>query len=56
MRRGFGAEGYPHQAVSPGYPVNEADELNMLKSRASDLKGSLEEINRRISDLEKRSG
>jgi len=55
MRRGVGAGRYPQAGASPAYPFNETNELDMLKAQASDLKGALDEINHRITELEKRS-
>lgn len=55
MRRGFGAGGYPEQqAPAPIYP-EASDELNMLKAQATDMKGAIDNISRRISELEKKS-
>jgi len=55
MRRGFGAGWYPQPASSPVDPLHEVNELNMLKAQASDMKGALDEINRCIRELEKKS-
>lgn len=54
MRRGFAAGWYPRSGPASIYP-EESDELNMLKAQADDIKGTLNEINRRISELEKKS-
>jgi hypothetical protein len=35
------------------HPITPSEELNMLKADADALKGDLDEINRRIEELEK---
>jgi hypothetical protein len=52
LGRGFGR--YP-SAVAPTYPLNPADDINMLKSEAEYLKNSLDAINRRLDELDKKS-
>jgi uncharacterized protein DUF5320 len=54
MRRGFAAGWYPRSVPAFTYP-EASDELNMLKAQAEDMMGVLEEISRRISELEKSS-
>jgi hypothetical protein len=49
--RGYGR--YP-AAVGPAFSVEAPDEINMLKAQADYLKDSLDAINRRIEDLEKK--
>jgi len=49
LRRGFGAGWYPPAYAAPAPP---ADELSLLKAQAADMKGALDEINRRIAELE----
>ena len=51
---GRGYEWYP-PAVDPAYPVGAADEMDMLKADADYMKKSLDAINKRIEDLEKKS-
>ncbi len=56
--RGFGPRGYgagPVMAPSPAYaspPMDSAQELGMLKSEADGLKRALDDIRRRIKELE----
>jgi hypothetical protein len=56
LRRGFGARGYaPAYAAPtypPTYPAGAGNELSALKAQAADMKGALDEINRRIVELE----
>lgn len=49
--RGYGW--YP-PAVGPVYPVDAADEMEMLKADANYMKKSLDAINKRIEELEKK--
>ena len=58
--RGFGFVGRPpvYGAAGPGYQwgygaVNQGAELDMLRSEAESLRGALDDINRRIQELEK---
>lgn len=55
MRRGFGAGRYPEPVYAPGYPADEKEELEMLKDQAAGMKNALDEINRRINEIENRS-
>jgi hypothetical protein len=50
--RGYGW--YP-TAVRPAYPAGTSDEVDMLKADANYLQKSLDTINRRIEELEKKS-
>jgi hypothetical protein len=50
--RGFGF--YP-PANGTFYQMNAEDEMNMLKANADYMKTSLDEINKRIKELEKKS-
>lgn len=56
--RGFGTRGYgagPFMAPPPAYtppPMDSAQELSMLKSEADGLKRALDDIHRRIEELE----
>lgn len=56
LRRGFGPRGYAPAyaapAYPPAYPTSGANELSALKAQAVDMKGALDEINRRIAELE----
>jgi len=54
MRRGFGAGWYPGSAPAPIYS-EASDELSMLRTQAADMKSVLDNIERRISELEKNS-
>jgi hypothetical protein len=49
--RGYGS--YP-PAAGPAYPMDAADEMNMLKANANNMKTSLDAINKRIEELEKK--
>ena len=51
FRRGFGPGFYP-PVYPPAYGGQEGSELKALKAQASALKNTLEELNRRISELE----
>ncbi len=42
MRRGFGAGKISQPTDLHAYPLNEANELNMLKAQASDTKGAFD--------------
>lgn len=53
MRRGMAAGWYPQSVPASANPLDEANELSMLKAQASDMKGVLDDIYRRISELEK---
>jgi len=55
MRRGFTAGCYPRSVPASIYSEASSGELNMLKAQAEDMRGALEEISRRISELEKKS-
>ena len=54
--RGYGRGyfGYP-AAVGPAFPVDASDEIDMLRAQADSLNASLNAVNRRIDDLEKKS-
>jgi hypothetical protein len=52
MGRGYG---WAAMAYGPEYSPEPAEELNTLKSEAEYLKGSLEAINKRIDELEKKA-
>ena len=53
--RGFGrGYGWYPAAVGPAYPARTADELDMLKSEAAYIEKSLDAINRRIDELERK--
>ncbi len=56
MRRNYGRcfRWYP-VAFGPAYPVDAAEEMDMLKAEADYMQKSLETINKRIEDLEKKS-
>ena len=53
-RRGFGRgyEWYP-SAVGPAYSAGASDEIDTLKADANYMQKSLDEINKRIVELEK---
>jgi hypothetical protein len=52
--RGFGGEyGWYPAPIGPAYPVNTAEEMDMLKAEADNLQKSLEAVNKRIEELEK---
>ena len=53
--RGYGRGyiGYP-VAVGPDFPGDAPDEIGMLKAQADALRVSLDAINRRLADLEKK--
>jgi hypothetical protein len=58
--RGFGYAGRPtfYGGADPGYqwgygPANQGSELDMLRSEAESLRGALDDINRRMQELEK---
>ena len=51
LGRGYGW--YP-PAVGPAYPANAADETEMLKADADYMQKSLDAINKRIEELEKK--
>ena len=58
MRRGFGrgfgwCRWYP-PAYGPDYPLDQAGEINMLKAKADVMKNTLDSINKRIEELEKK--
>ena len=60
--RSFSRGGYSPawgRGYAPGvnmpYPLEPSEELNMLKAEADAMKGGLEEINRRVEELEKES-
>ena len=53
--RGFGiGYGWYPTAVGPVYPARTSDELGMLKAEAAYIEKSLETINRRIEELERK--
>ncbi len=65
FRRGFGRGrgsgfdpahgGYPYPlAYGAGYPVGKTDEMEMLRADADALKKSLEAVQQRIAELEKK--
>lgn len=56
--RGWGGYGYAPQAAPPPYPAAYAQptaqqETDALKNEAEYLKGALDDVNKRISELEK---
>ena len=60
FRRGFGpgiglGRGYAWGTPVYGqtYPISATDEINMLRSQANDMKRALDDINKRIEELEK---
>ncbi len=60
--RGFGGGGdFPAwgrgyaQGYNTPYPLEPSEELNMLKAEADAMKGGLDEINKRVEELEKES-
>ena len=55
LGRGFGGgyEWYP-PAAGPAYPAGASDEIDMLKADANYMQKSLEAINKRIEELEKK--
>ena len=59
FRRGFdpwyGQDRWYEPAYGAPYPVEPKQEINMLKAEADAMKNDLNEINRRIQDLEKDS-
>ncbi len=46
--------GYP-PAYAPPYPMAPSEEIEMLKAEAASIKSGLDEINKRIEELEKES-
>ena len=58
FRRGFGPGYGRSQWYGPAngapYPMDPAQEMNMLKAEADAMKSDLDEINRRIEGLEKK--
>ncbi|MGD8761868.1 MAG: DUF5320 domain-containing protein [Desulfobacteraceae bacterium] len=53
--RGYGrGYGWYPAAVPPAYPMSAADEMDMLKTDANYMKKSLDAINKRIEELEKK--
>jgi hypothetical protein len=53
--RGFGrGYGWYPAAVGPAYSARTSDELDMLKAEAAYIEKSLETINRRIEELERK--
>lgn len=54
FRHGFRA-GSAYPAYPPVYAGSEASELNVLKAQATAVKKTLDEINRRITELENAS-
>ncbi len=53
--RGFGrGYGWYPPAVGPAYPAGTSDELDMLKADANYMQKSLDAINKRIEELEKK--
>ena len=55
MGRAFGCRGWHQPSYYPAYAQNSEEELNMLKAEANSVKNSLDQINRRIAELEKSS-
>jgi len=59
FRRGFDPGYGPDRRYEPAYgapyPMEPKQEINMLKAEANAMKNDLNEINRRIQDLEKDS-
>ena len=53
-RRGSAVGRYQWSASASTYPLDEENELNILKAQASDIKGALDDIYNRISELEKK--
>ena len=57
-RRGFGrgmGMGYGPPGYGPGYPLEPADETAQLKAEADYMKKSLDAINKRLEELEKKN-
>jgi len=55
MGRGYGrGYGWYPPVTDPVYPVDAASEISMLKAQADYMKSSLDEINKRISAMEKK--
>ena len=55
MGRGYGrGYGWYPPATGPVYPVGAAGEIDILKEQAGYMQNSLDEINRRINDLEEK--
>ena len=53
--RGYGrGYGWYPTAIGPAFPVDAPDEIETLKAQADYLTDSLDAINRRIGDLEKK--
>jgi len=52
MRRGFA---WDAPAYGSAWPVDETSEVNMLKAEADYMKNTLDQINRRVAELEKTS-
>jgi hypothetical protein len=48
-----GGYGWYPAPVGPAYPVDAAEEMDMLKAEADSIKKSLEAVNKRIEELEK---
>jgi hypothetical protein len=60
LRRGFGRMrgfrrfwGKGFGPYSPGNPLTAEEELNLLKQQAESVKSTLDQINKRISEIEK---
>ena len=53
--RGFGWGGAYAPAYGPPHPMDPAQEARMLKSEADSMRSALDEINRRIEELERQS-
>jgi hypothetical protein len=54
LRRGFAGGGL-RPAVASDYPYGGTAELSALKAQAAAVKNTLDEINRRIAELDKPS-
>ncbi|MGD2037676.1 MAG: DUF5320 domain-containing protein [Desulfobacterales bacterium] len=56
MGRGYGrGYGWYPTATAPAFPYPAADEMEMLRAEAEYLKNSLESINQRMDELEKKA-
>jgi hypothetical protein len=56
MGRGYGrGYGWYPPVAGPAYPYAAADEMDMLRAEADYLRNSLEAINKRMDELEKKS-
>ena len=53
--RRFASRRYPQAGITSAKFLNEGDELSLLKEQASEVQGMLEDVVRRISELEKKT-